>query len=134
MSAKFCEMEALDTWFSGLNSSDNVVCVSSSLFFFLAVTSTGVNVYYNRHTRPTHHPHPISLHYSAVYRFGLRGIDSYFRFHHFLFIIHGFHSDENNHISIQAFFSDFKYADKHYFVLCQAFGVFNKNRMGDSSK
>lgn len=78
--------------------------------------------------------HPIPLHYFTVYRFGLKWADSYFRFHHFLFIIHGFHGGENNHISIQAFFSDFKCADKHYFVLCQAFGAFYKNRMGDFSE
>lgn len=73
----------------GLNTRDN------SLFFSFspAVTSTGVNVYYNRHTCPMP---------PSIYRHGLMGVDSYFRFHHFLFIIHGFHSTENNHISIRA--------------------------------
>lgn len=49
------------------------------------------------------HPlHPsIALQYFTVYRLGLMGADGYFRFHHFLFIIHGFHGAENNHISIQ---------------------------------
>lgn len=96
------------------------------LCFSLAVTSTGVNVHYSLHTCPPFTP--IRLHYFAVYRLGLEGADSYFRFHHFLFIIHRFHSDGNNHISIRAFFSDFKYVDKHRFVLCQASGVFCKNR------
>lgn len=118
VSAKWCQIEVLDTWFWGL-------------YHYFSVCSGCDHLRCKCALQQTHSStQPIPLHYFAVYGFGLGGADSYFRFHHFLFIIHGFHSDENNHISIQAFFSDFECADKHYFVLCQAFGVSYKGQHG----
>lgn len=94
--------------------------------FYLTVKRTGVNTVNTLiHSSPTFHFLTLFCHIDG----GSREAESYFRFHHFLFIFHRFHSNENNHISIQAFFyfffTDFKYAYKH-FVLCQAFGVFTK--------
>lgn len=86
--------------------------------FYLTVKRTGVNTVNTLiHSSPTFHFLTLFCHIDG----GSREAESYFRFHHFLFIFHRFHSNENNHISIQAFFFFFFFlliSSTHTNTLC----------------